>query len=241
MLHPIGGRSPGAKLLWAAGFLLMAAAPSNAGVVFTSFVSGTTYPCCNGDSISGPGATIGGSPLGPANLAAPFTPADSFQLTQIDVAIWGLGSAFGDPDTTFFDLSLNLDGGGVPGTPIATWTGLNAPALFSLPIETVFPTTGVSLLGGQKYWVVASAPDPATFVVWNLNVPGGGPGGSLAIDHGTGWVPFDLTEFNVAFDVLGTTAAPEPGVFGVSAVTLLGIGALHARRRREKSSAAKLL
>lgn len=211
----------------------MTAAPSNAGVVFTSFVSGTTYPCCNGDSISGPSATIGGSPLVPANMAAAFTPADSFQLTQIDVAIWGLGSAFGDPDTTIFDLSLNLDAAGVPGTAVANWTGLNAPSPFSSPIETVFPATGVSLIGGQKYWVVATAPDPATFVVWNLNVPSGGPGGSLAVDHGAGWLPFDLTEFNMAFDVLGTTAAPEPGAFGVSGIVLLGLATGQWRRARK--------
>lgn len=240
MLRPTGSSSRGAirRVLWAAGLLLMAGAPSKAGVVFTTFVSGTAYPCCNGQSISGASATIGGSPLGAANIAAAFTAGESSNLAQIDVAIWGLGSAFGDPDTTVFDLSLHADGGGVPGPALGTWAGLNAPGPFALPIETVFPTSAIPLTGGQKYWIVASAPDATTFVVWNLNAPSGGPGGSLAVDHGAGWLPFDLSDFTVAFDVLGTSAAPEPGAWGVCCVGLAGLAA-ERRRRSRKAMAAR--
>ena len=190
--------------------------------IYTSFVGGATYDCCVGSSVSGTAATNVGVLAGNNEAAGAFTPAADFDLTQIDVGFWFVGS----PNSDEFTLSLSPDSGGMPGTAIETWTALIAPfqsSGTSSLVEPVMPVSPVELIGGSQYWIVATPTDSNTFVVWSYNLPGTGPGGIFAQNTGSGWSVFDSSIETLAFDVEGTEV-PEPGTLSLLVVGLLGIG-----------------
>jgi hypothetical protein len=222
-----------AKSLFLAGFAIGFMAPhvSMASTVFSSFMPGNTYLCCEGAVVSG--ASTGGSPFGLDLAAVAFTPADDFNLTQIDVGFYYIGG------TNDFSLTLVKGSSGAPGTtPIETWTGLIAPRFLSGTssiVETVSPVTTVSLLAGQQYWIVASAALNSE-VVWAKNsalISQSAPIGIAAIMggdfFGPDWSIFPAApgEGDLAFDVKGTTPSPEPNTFTLIAagcsLTLIGL------------------
>jgi hypothetical protein len=205
---------------------------SKASVVYSSFVSGTTWQCCAGIGVSGPFSSEVQN-----QEAAAFTPASDYTLAQIDVAFYFNTAT---PDTNGFILSLNQDSGGLPGSVIETWTGLIAPTdgtigigNFSSVVETV-SVSAVSVLAGHQYWIVASPAASTSLDVWSINTfAGTGPGGITAFNHGSGWVgPEFGTSNDIAFDVRGTTT-PEPGtlMLPILSTALIGLGLIGRLRR----------
>jgi len=197
-------------------------------IVYSSFLSGTTYVCCAGYPVTGPAASNVGVLVGQSQTAGAFTPSGNFILTQIDVAFWFANG----PNTNGFTLSLNQDSGGVPGTAVATWTGLAAPSQFAGPsslVLSVFPAAMVLLISGNQYWIVASPSAANTYAAWAINaLDGTGVGGILAGNTGAGWVVQDIPFDTLGFDVRGTVV-PEPGALSCIAAGLLVLVA--ARRK----------
>jgi MYXO-CTERM domain-containing protein len=144
-----------------------------------------------------------------------FTPSDTYLLTQIDVAMWRFAGSV--------DLGLHSDIGGMPGTLLEDWTITTFGSLFTCcTVSTVTPSTSITLDAGTQYWLVASSVSNSG-AAWAVNNTG---------QRGTmeqGGVR--RTDAEGAFDVLGTSAVPEPASasFVVFGVTLLGLA---ARRRR---------
>ena len=79
--------------------------------------------------------------------AATFKPSSSVLLTQIDIALAWFGG------TNSVVVTLNSDSGGFPGSAIASWT-VNNLSFFGT-LQTLLPSTTLSLAAGQSYWIVA--------------------------------------------------------------------------------------
>jgi len=134
-------------------------------------------------------------------------------LTQIDVAI---GVSSGNNSVT---LGLYTDNGGVPGTFLESWIVDNLPAWPAspcCPVDTVFDSAGVVLQNGATYFLTATAGSGGGNVDWSINNIGAS--GPALGSNGTSWNVFTTTTAN-AFDVLGTTAVPEPPT-----LLLMGVG-----------------
>ena len=202
-------------------------------VVFSSFVSGTTWSCCSGLGVSGASSSTRSQQF----VAAAFTPSVGSTLAQIDVAFWYPVFV---PDQDAFTLSLNQDFQGVPGAAIETWTGLTAPSPLTLGlgttsvVESVFAASTISLLPGQQYWVVASPASATSGVVWNFNaISSTGPGGIYGnSNNGVGWGTINNPDLDLAFDVLGT---PEPGTIVLMSTVFAGLGGLGLFRKLRRA------
>lgn len=198
-------------------------------VVFSDFGPGNSY---NGDvahPLSG-----SSSILHYQSLADEFTSDGNYSLTQVDVAV---SHALG-PGSSFV-LDLDNGNGGSPGSTLATWTiGSGIPAFGTCcDVETVTPTTTISLSAGTQYWLVALPINTSTLDGWDWNStgvqgiedyqtkPGGAfKGGSTTLG---------------AFDVLGNASAPEPASLGLTAGALCLLAGVWRRRRsadRENSA-----
>ena len=200
--------------------LCLAIAPgiSRAETIYSTFLPGKTYQCCAGQFVSGSTATSAGRPIGQRQMAAAFTPAHNYILSQIEVAFYFPTG----PNSNRFNLSLNQDSAGVPGAIIESWGGLIAPSQYggtSSIVQTVVSLPNVQLSAGKQYWIVAFPADSNTFVVWNLNATDGtGRGGRNAENLGSGWVVVDLPFDNLAFEVQGSAEYPVISFFPQVAV-----------------------
>jgi len=149
-------------------------------------------------------AELGGTPL--TNISAmAFTPAASYDLTQIDLAIVYTAG------TNTFTLDLETGKGGIPSnTILQSWTVNNMPASGSCcGIDTV-TSSGIHLAGGIPYWLVIQVPNP-TGAIWNWNNTGAMGSVASSQNRGSTWQPLGGTLG--AFDVWGKKAAlPEPSV-----------------------------
>jgi len=100
-------------------------------------------------------------------VAMPFTPTQNAEVDLIAVAI---EHHTGSPNS--FVLSLNADSGGLPGTPIQTWSVNNSPQYGTCcVVDVVKGTGGIRVAKGVQYWVVASTDqnDQATRMEWDLS------------------------------------------------------------------------
>jgi hypothetical protein len=207
------------KVLIAAAIAAMAPS-AYANMIYSNLGPGNTYFYGAGDTVSGTSATYLGSPIGLSEVAVEFTSNYDFVLGEIDVA---LSNSNG---TNSASLMLCEDSGGVPGTAIESWTVTDLPAFgsTSTELQAVLPTSIVTLLGGQDYWVVAAAITADTYDIWNLDGNGSGAGGLMAQNTGSGWATAELPDSQMAFAVQGEIV-PEPGTFwwGFAGVILAGI------------------
>src|SRR5438128_855967 len=123
--------------------LLMPITPARAGTIFNNFGPANTYN-------SGSGSTVSGASSGTGQFVASamsFTPAGTFVLTQIDVAV-GFVSR-----TNSVALSLNSDSGGLPGGVIMNWTISGLPVFGTCcTVDTVTPGSPVILTSGTRFW-----------------------------------------------------------------------------------------
>ncbi len=177
----------------------------NLGVVFEAQTVGTLfsdlgsntglYSCCEGWTIAGSGA------LGVSFTAADlFTVAGSgnFDITQID-----LGVNYISGNNAIY-ASIWTYSGGAPGTQVANayWPNLAGVSCCSL---ITIPVSGVTLTGGQSYFMVVGPMNLSsnTFEAWNWNIVGVSSLGLYSNDGGTTWTSEGALQPTGAFDVLG--------------------------------------
>lgn len=213
-------------LIAAMAGLGLAAEPAAATTIYSTFGPGNTFNCCSGTVVTGV-LTSGDVFMEAGGFTSPFD-AD---LEQIDIALtWN-----GGPNTAL--VSLYTDGGGLPGTAIASWIASGFPDWNSNPTTgaaTISGITGVHLTAGTTYYLVAGPVDPSddTWLAWNYNDQG--VVGLQANFQNGHWYPaYDWTQY--AFDVLGTATPAPPSVPEPASIALMigGIAGVVRLRRRK--------
>lgn len=114
---------------------------------FASKYPNGLYWCCFGIPIAGPS-----SHLGSFSSAVAFTPAVTKKATEITV---GVGYVSGTNSITVALYSDN--GGGLPGTELASGTVGNFPVFGSCCGTGTVTIPATKLIAGTQYWVVFSA------------------------------------------------------------------------------------
>ncbi len=149
-------------------------------------------------------AELGGTPLAFISAMA-FTPAASYDLTQIDLAMVYVSG------TNSFTLNLETGNGGVPSnTILQSWTVDDMPTSGSCCGVDTVTSPGIHLTGGDPYWLVVQVPHN-TGATWNWNNTGATGTVASSLNSGSTWQSLGGTLG--AFDVLGNKAAvPEPSV-----------------------------
>jgi len=129
----------------------------------------STYPfgtffCCYGNTIAGPSSALGFEVW----LAMPFTPSASGTVNKVKVSVGNIINT-----DVNFNLSVNNDSSGLPGTAIKTFAA-TAPNSFGscCALVTGSSSAGIPVTGGTQYWVVVSTNDkkhPTFFGAWAFN------------------------------------------------------------------------
>jgi hypothetical protein len=205
--------------------VLMAAFPvaSRAdSIIFNDLGTGHSYNAKTGLAIGGKNSTPGFVEWGEA-----FTANAKFDLSAITMA---LGSVTGSNGVT---ISLDTSVGGAPGKTLASWSFLGLPQLgtTSSTVQTMTFADAIVLQKGQTYWLVTAPFAANTQAVWNVNSTG--VTGLGAVNFGGAWLTAEVQ--SGAFEVVGKTVVPEPGIWLLFATGLLGIMSAIRRENRERT------
>lgn len=180
------------------------------------------------------GVTGSGTALGALTVANQFTLSGvgSFSVSEMDIAMVGQG--IGTIDA--FSASIWTDIAGNPGAQVngAYW-GASAPfdpgGLVSIP-----GITGVTLTGGQAYFLVIGPLNASSFVGFSVNTQGVTGDDQYSLNGGLTWID-SSAEFGIssigAFEILGdleTATTPEPTLMPM---LLLGVGLIGIFAARE--------
>jgi MYXO-CTERM domain-containing protein len=217
---------------WPLFALGVCSSPVIAGSVLFSDLGppGDVYVSGSGSAAAGSGSNIGNS----VTTAELFTSAGSgtFSVTQIDLAVGNVEA----PDT--FYASIWSDDAGLPGTEVAdAYWSLSTSASFGTccALVAVSGITGVSLTGGQQYFMILgplSLSDDSENA-WNYNNQGAASLDLYSTNGGSTWV-YNGVGPTGAFDIDGTSTS-EPGspvLLGTGLIGLLGVA---ARRRLHRA------
>jgi len=215
-------------------FLFVASLHANAAtIIYSNFGPGfgsDSITNGHGSCVSG-NATPNCGPLTYRWIAAPFTPAGNFDLSQIDLALGFLSGTNGAI------INLVNSSGGLPGTSILeSWTVTNVPPTgpFTLtPVLTLLSPGGVKLNNGTGYWLVAEGLANDTLDFWWSSPFASTPHVEGSLNQGASWILSDVS--SGAFDVLGTaTATPEPSSTALIVTAILGLELLRRRSKKDQ-------
>jgi hypothetical protein len=148
-------------------------------------------------------------------IAGTFTPSANFTLSEVDVALWWVGTEGGRyPTNDGATILLESNAAGLPsGSVLESWTLTSLPLGTSYAYagytESLVSTGGVTLTSGTQYWVVAETADTTTVDAWDLNNTAQ-LGGASSGNGGATW-SLDSSGLAPAFDVLGTPVAALEG------------------------------
>jgi hypothetical protein len=154
-----------------------------------------------------------------SSLGKTFTISNTFNLTQIDVAL----RLAGESDQVL--LSLRSDVGGQPGSALETFTLTNSFGGGTAGVFTANSILNPEMSAGTYHVTIETIGDAAG--KWNLNNGAGTGPMVVSTDGGSSWTTF--TDTNGAIRVFGTQPVPEPATMAV-----LGLGTLAIIRRRKK-------
>jgi PEP-CTERM motif len=211
----------------AAATVLVTANEAQADTIYSNF--GPTPPTFNESLGYGVTGSLAG---GPGTFGAEFTVpgVGNAIVTGADVAlqhILTLGSN-GLVDASFWTVSAGLPGTQVGGSFAATATDNFPPEVASLGIS------GVTLTGGQSYFLILTPSDNNTHVDWSANNQG--VVGGIA-DIGFGWIPLGPDAATPVFDVIATmpAAVPEPSTWAMMLLGFVGLGFVYYRNSRKSA------
>ncbi len=210
------------------GILALSSVPTfGAAVIFSDLGTGSTVYNTSSNSWGILGSANSFSPNNRQGIAALFTAGGSGSeaVGQIDLGMWyfsGVGT---------FSASIWTDVLGAPGSQVAgaSW-GLSTsnPYAACCTLATVSGISGVSLTGGQQYFMVlqpVSYSDNTTNG-WAYNSQGVS-GDIQSTANGSTWTDTGTSANYAAFDVLGSSTVPEPASL---ALLVAGLSALVTRK-----------
>ena len=217
VLGAVMGRHVRAAGSFAGGILLClslaAVCSGQQQTVYNNF-SSSGSASSNGWCLSGPNGA-GCTTLATRYIAAPFTPAASYTLSGIDLALANVGGTNGAV------INLRSNSGGQPGSILQTWTVSGLSSYLSWVVASVNSTSNVTLQSGQMYWVEVEPLAPDTMNYWATNSIG--LGGGLTNINNAGWTALSGYGGQTlpAFDVRGVPVSTgSPGTLSISPASL---------------------
>jgi hypothetical protein len=195
-------------------------AAAHAGVIYSDYGPGGSFDGGTGWTLGGPSSFL------PQVVAAEFTTAGSYDVTEIDLSV---GHILGADGAT---VSLWTSAAGSPATQLGSWSLSSLPNFGATTTSVISGVSGVHLAAGTSYFLEVNV-DADALSAWNLSdqsaaLPMSFNGGSAFSDTAP------------AFAVLGNVsgAVPEPGVWALLLTGFFGVGALLRNRRPSDALAA---
>lgn len=210
-------------ILIGVGLVLFIASEARADtVVFSNFGPGMTFNELQGFAVTG-----SGDPLGGAIAALAFTPSGTFTFSSAQLAM----NLVTGPN--HFQVLLMTSSGGFPGNIIETITLTDAVPMFPPQIVVANSALHPVLTGGTQYWLVAFAPEPSTFGIWNLSFNDFSSPQARGFVSPTGpWIAAN-TLIKPAFQINGEPV-PEPSTMLLLGTGLAALGTAVRKRRQNK-------